>query len=195
MSGWTDEKIIELIRSRLSTERFAHSLNVANSARELAERYGADADKAYTAGLLHDVMKNAAPEEQLGLISSAEIELMPAEKANKKLWHAIAGAAYIKFVMGINDRELLRAVRYHTTGRAEMSTLEKCVYLADFISAERKYNGVDEMRRLCMISMEDAIIYALRFEIPDLVERGQVIHPDSIDLYNEVMINRTRREA
>ena len=77
MSGWTDEKIITLIRSKLSADRFNHSLNVADSAKELALSYGADVDKAYTAGLLHDVMKNASEEEQLGVLSEAGIELMP----------------------------------------------------------------------------------------------------------------------
>lgn len=188
MSGWTDEKIITLIRSKLNTDRFNHSLNVADSAKELALRYGADADKAYTAGLLHDVMKNASPEEQLGVLSEAGIELMPVERENKKLWHAIAGAAYVKFVMGIDDRDIIRAVRYHTTGRAGMSLLERVVYLADYISADRNYNGVEDMRRLCQSDSDEAILYALTFGIPDLVSKGRVIHPDSIDLYNEVII-------
>lgn len=194
MNGWTDEKIIELIGSKLEVRRFQHSLNVAESARYLAEKYGYDADKAFTAGLLHDVMKNSSPEEQLGVITEAGIELLPEERANKKLWHAIAGAAYIKMVMGIDDKDIYRAVRYHTTGRAKMTLLEKIVYLADYISAERTYNGVDDMRRLCDESMDEAILYALEFGIPDLVRRGNVIHPDSVDLYNEVVIRKQRGE-
>ncbi len=190
MNGWTDEKIIELIRSKLELRRFQHSLNVAESAGYLAEKYGYDADKAYTAGLLHDVMKNSSPEEQLGVITEAGIELLPEERANPKLWHAIAGAAYIRTVMGIDDREIYRAVRYHTTGRAKMTLIEKIVYLADYISAERNYNGVEDMRRLCEESMESAILYALEFGIPDLVKKGSVIHPDSVDLYNEVIIQK-----
>ena len=190
MSGWTDEKIITLIRSKLSADRFNHSLNVADSAKELALRYGANADKAYTAGLLHDVMKNASPEEQLGVLSEAGIELMPVERENKKLWHAMAGAAYVKFVMGIDDRDIIRAVRYHTTGRSGMSLLERIVYLADYISADRNYNGVEDMRRLCKSDSDEAILYALTFGIPDLVSKGRVIHPDSIDLYNEVIIKK-----
>ena len=190
MSGWTDEKIITLIRSKLSADRFNHSLNVADSAKELALRYGADVDKAYTAGLLHDVMKNASEEEQLGVLSEAGIELMPVERENKKLWHAIAGAAYVKFVMGIDDRDIIRAVRYHTTGRSGMSLLERIVYLADYISADRNYNGVEDMRRLCKSDSDEAILYALTFGIPDLVSKGRVIHPDSIDLYNEVIIKK-----
>ena len=190
MSGWTDEKIITLIRSKLNADRFNHSLNVADSAKELALSYGADADKAYTAGLLHDVMKNASEEEQLGVLSEAGIELMPIERENKKLWHAIAGAAYVKFVMGIDDRDIIRAVRYHTTGRSGMSLLERIVYLADYISADRNYNGVEDMRRLCKSDSDEAILYALTFGIPDLVSKGRVIHPDSIDHYNEVIIKK-----
>lgn len=190
MSGWTDEKIITLIRSKLTADRFNHSLNVADSAKELALGYGADVDKAYTAGLLHDVMKNASEEEQLGVLSEAGIELMPVERENKKLWHAIAGAAYVKFVMGIDDRDIIRAVRYHTTGRSGMSLLERIVYLADYISADRNYNGVEDMRRLCKSDSDEAILYALTFGIPDLVSKGRVIHPDSIDLYNEVIIKK-----
>ena len=190
MSGWTDEKIITLIRSKLNADRFNHSLNVADSAKELALSYGADVDKAYTAGLLHDVMKNASEEEQLGVLSEAGIELMPVERENKKLWHAIAGAAYVKFVMGIDDRDIIRAVRYHTTGRSGMSLLERIVYLADYISADRNYNGVEDMRRLCKSDSDEAILYALTFGIPDLVSQGRVIHPDSIDLYNEVIIKK-----
>lgn len=190
MNGWTDERIIELIRSKLELRRFQHSLNVAESAKYLAEKYGGDADKAYTAGLLHDVMKNSSPEEQLGVITEAGIELLPEERANKKLWHAIAGAAYIKNVMGIDDKELYKAVRYHTTGRAKMTLLEKIVYLADYISAERNYKDVDVMRKLCDESMDEAVLYALEFGIPDLVRRGSVVHPDSLDLYNESVMKK-----
>lgn len=190
MNGWTDEKIIELIGSKLELRRFQHSLNVAESARYLAEKYDGDADKAYTAGLLHDVMKNSSPEEQLGVITEAGIELLPEERANRKLWHAIAGAAYIKNVMGVDDKEIYKAVRYHTTGRAGMSLLEKIVYLADYISAERNYKDVDVMRKLCDESMDKAVLYALEFGIPDLVRRGSVIHPDSLDLYNEMVIKK-----
>lgn len=190
MNEWTDEKIIELIRSRLKPDRFEHSLNVAESAKELAHLYGGDEEKAYTAGLLHDVMKNAGHIKQLEVMQNAGVKLTKVELANTKLWHAIAGAAFIRDEMGIDDEEIILAVRYHTTGRAGMTLLEKIVYLADFISAERDYNGVEEMRELCKKSMDDAIIYALDFCIPNLVKGRRVVHPDSIDLYNEKIINQ-----
>ena len=190
MNGWTDEKIIELIKSRLTEKRFEHSMNVAESAKELALQYGENPEKAYTAGLLHDVMKNASEQEQLAVIAQAGIELTQVEYANKKLWHSIAGAAYVKTVMGIDDESIISAVRYHTTGRANMTLLEKIIYLADFISAERTYNGVETMRKLCVISLELAIEFALVFSIPDLVKRGLVIHPDSLNLYNEIIMKK-----
>lgn len=190
MNYQTDEQIIELIKSRLTEQRFIHSMNVADSARELAPLYGADPKKAYTAGLLHDVMKNASPDEQLFVMKVAGMELTPVEIANRKLWHAMAGAAYIKHFMFIDDEEIFGAVRYHTTGRAGMTPLETTVYLADYISAERTYQGVEDMRILCRKSADEAIRYALEFGIPDLIKKGQVIHPDSVDLYNEVLIRR-----
>lgn len=84
----------KLLRSKLDDYRYIHSLGVAKSAKELAALYGADEEKAYTAGLLHDVMKNASPDEQLQIMEKADIILSPCEKLNQKLWHAIAGAAF-----------------------------------------------------------------------------------------------------
>ena len=89
-------KYDELLKTKLDDYRYIHSLGVAKSARHLAELYGADPEKAYFAGLLHDVMKNSAPEEQLQIIEKADIMLSPSERLNRKLWHAIAGAAFLK---------------------------------------------------------------------------------------------------
>ena len=89
-NAWTDEKIIKLLRSRLDDYRFNHSLNVADSAKELAEIYGADPKKCYTAGLLHDVMKNASDEEHEELFKMAGITLSRDEKNNRKLWQDIS---------------------------------------------------------------------------------------------------------
>lgn len=187
MNTWTDEKIIELLQLRLNAQRFEHSLNVAESAAGLSKILDCDSKKAYTAGLLHDIMKNSAEEEQLSVLTQNGIVLSKVETANKKLWHAVSGAAYVKGVMGISDSDIVNAVRYHTTGRAGMSSLEKAVYLADFISAERTYNGVEKMRRLCTISCDEAVLFALSFSIPDLILHGSVVHPDSVDLYNETL--------
>lgn len=184
-----------LLREMLDDYRFIHSLGVAESARELARIYGYDEDKAYKAGLLHDIMKNADPEYQLQIMEKGGIILSQAEKNNPKLWHAMAGECYLRDEMGITDKELLSSVRYHTTGKAGMSLLDKIVYIADYISKERNYPDVDTMRRLSKeVSLEEASLYALRFSIRKFESTGGIIHTDSVDYYNELIIDKMRKD-
>ncbi len=184
---WSNEKIIGVLRQRLQEPRFVHSLNVADSARDLAVIYGADAELCYTAGLLHDITKNAPQEEHFALFESGNVILKEAEKANHKLWHAMSGEQFIRQNTDIESEEILNSVRYHTTGRAGMSLTEKVIYIADFVSAERNYPDVDVMRALSARSLEEAMLYSLRYTIPDLIKKGQTIHPDSVSLYNELI--------
>lgn len=177
----------KLLRSKLDDYRYIHSLGVAKSAKELAALYGADEEKAYTAGLLHDVMKNASPDEQLQIMEKADIILSPCEKLNQKLWHAIAGAAFLKTELNITDEEIISAVRWHTTGKAGMTTLEKTVYLADFISEDRTYPDVDEVRRLAYISLERAIVYTQKYCIQKLLSQNMIIDPSGVECYNDLV--------
>lgn len=183
---------ISVVEHKLSPKRFKHSLEVAESAKVLAKKYDADADKANLCGLLHDVMKDAPKDEQLYIIEKSGIILSSSEKANPKLWHAIAGAAYLREELNITDEDIFNAVCYHTTGRAGMSLLEKVIYIADYISADRTYNGAGEMRKLAQTSLEDAMLFALEFSIKKLAETGLVIHTDSVECYNELIINRKK---
>ncbi len=180
-----------LLKERLKETRYLHSLNVAAAAKELALIYGEDPDRAYEAGLLHDITKNTSDEEQLKIIEKGGIILTPVEKNNPKLYHSISGSVYIRDELGETDEEIISAVRYHTTGKAGMTLLEKIIYIADFISAERTFNGVDYMRNLAKISLDDACMFAVDFCIPDLVRRKKVIHPDSLGLYNDLIIKNS----
>ncbi|MCL2486244.1 MAG: bis(5'-nucleosyl)-tetraphosphatase (symmetrical) YqeK, partial [Oscillospiraceae bacterium] len=170
---------------KLSPERFRHSLCVAESAAELADRYGADVEKARIAGVLHDIMKDAGRARQLEEIE----EIDELTRRTPKLLHAPAGAAYIRRKLGITDPDILAAVRYHTTARAGMSPLEKVIYIADFISADRDYPDVYVMRALATVSLGEAMRYALCYTIRDLAERGKLIHPDTVAAFNECMIH------
>ncbi|MBQ2676030.1 MAG: bis(5'-nucleosyl)-tetraphosphatase (symmetrical) YqeK [Clostridia bacterium] len=181
---------IEILRSRLKPYRFEHSLNVADSAADLAEKYGADKDRAYLAGLLHDICKNDTEENQLQMFDEFGIILDSVQKSQPKLWHAISGAAYIKNVLNICDDEIISAIRYHTTAKADMTLLEKILYIADYISADRDYNGVDEMREAAYISIEKAMEVALQFTITDLSERFKPIHKDTLEAYNQICLIR-----
>lgn len=188
MNKLTEQKIKDLLHSRLDDKRYVHSINVAESAVELAEIYGADKEKCRTAGLLHDVTKNAADDEHFELFRLGNVTLSDDEKHNRKLWHAMSGAEYIRHVLKIGDDDIYRAVRYHTTGRAGMTLTEKVIYIADFVSAERNYDDVNVMRALAAQDLDKASLYALRFTIPDLIKKGQTVHKDSLELYNELII-------
>ncbi len=187
------EKLLEDIRSRLSDYRYTHSLNVADSCMYLAEKYGFDKEKAYIAGLAHDVLKELSDKEYADFFRENNMELTYVEKTAPKLWHAMAGAEYLKKEYAYDD-EIITAVRYHTTGRENMGLLEKILFVADFISAERDYNGVEDMRERAEISLEKAMEEGLRFTVYELSEKCLPIHPDTIDCYNETIIKLRQKD-
>ena len=189
---YTDEytDIRKILKGKLDDYRYIHSIGVADSARDLAKIYGADEEKAYLAGLLHDVAKNMSKDEQLQLMEKGGITLSQAEKNNPALWHAMAGECYLRLEMGITDPEILGSVRYHTTGKAWMSLMEKIIYIADYISAERNYPDVEVMRDLSLNhSLEEASLYSLIYTFNKQTKLQGIIHPDSVEYYNELIIS------
>ncbi len=181
------ETYLARLRERLDDYRYRHSLAVADEAKRLALRYGYDdVQAAYLAGLLHDVTKNDSKTQQLQMCERFGIILTDIERGAPKLWHAITGEALLRAEFGIENEDILRAVRYHTTGRAGMTPLERILYLADFTSADRDYPDVGEMRRLVDLDARQALRYALSYTICDLVGRHLPVHPDTVAAYNEV---------
>lgn len=181
----------EMVRPFLSERRFHHSECVAEMAKHLAKRYGADPDQAWTAGMLHDILKEQPKEEQLKMLDEFGIILTDEERSAPKLWHAILGAAYLERQAGISDREILDAVRYHTTARANMSILEKVLFVADFISEDRKFDGVKELREAAEESLEKAVQLGCAMTVQDLAENHLAIHPDTIAAYNWSVLHAT----
>ncbi|MEE0946273.1 MAG: bis(5'-nucleosyl)-tetraphosphatase (symmetrical) YqeK [Acutalibacteraceae bacterium] len=179
---------ISILKEKLDDYRFTHSLCVADRAVELAKKYGANEEKAYVAGLLHDITKNLSDEEQLQFFESSAIMLSDIEKVSSKVWHSISGAAYIKNKLLIDDEEIVSAVRYHTTGKRDMTLLQKIVYIADFTSADRKYPDVDVVRGLADKNLDESIVYALRHTIVTLANKNKPIHPDTISAYNDLLL-------
>lgn len=182
-----------IISEKLDEYRLNHSECVSECAASLAERYGADIHKARIAGLLHDVMKNAAAVEHLTELEKAGVTLLPVEMVNAKVWHQISGAAFLKNEGIITDEEILGAVRWHTTGRAGMTLLEKVVYVADFISADRDYPDVGVVRSLADKSLDEAIIYTARYTINKLATANMPIHPATLDCYNDMILKKGQR--
>lgn len=173
-----------IIKERLSDYRFYHSLCVSESAVILAQRFGADVHKAEVAGILHDITKESTPSAQLEIIDKAKMNITDFEKSQVKFYHQISGAAFAKAELGIDDDEILNAIRYHTTGRANMSLLEQVVYLADFISADRNYKDVDIMRAELEKGKRNGLIYATSFTIKSVVDKGNLLHIDTLNAYN-----------
>lgn len=190
----TDAQYTEILKKRLTEKRFIHSLNVADSAKELARNYGFDENIAYTAGLIHDVCKDTTLNTQLAYMLEKKSQLTDLEINTPKLYHAMCGALFIKYEFGIENQDIINAVRYHTTGRKGMSLLEKIVFIADFISAERDYDGVEIMREKAKRSLDGAIVEGLSFTIKDLIDNGRVVHPDTLDAYNDAVFNMMKQE-
>lgn len=184
-----NEQYKEILQNRLTEKRYIHSLNVADSAKELALIYGCDPEKAYTVGLVHDCCKDEPAGLQLSYILENKVELTEYEINAAKLYHAISGRIFAEKEFGITDEDMLNAIRFHTTGRKGMSLLEKVVFIADFISAERDYNGVDIMREKAKRSLDEAIVEGLGFTIKDLITRNLVIHPDTVLAFDDAMLN------
>lgn len=182
------EKYKELLMHRLNQKRYYHSLCVADEAKRLALKYGSDPERAYLAGLLHDITKNSNKEEHFEIFNNYNISLSDIELKAEKLWHAISGAAYVKNKLKISDEEIVDAIRYHTTAKSGMTLLQIILYLADFTSADRDYEDVEVIRKLTDKSLESGLKYALSYSIKDLIDQSKAVHPDTVDAYNEVVM-------
>lgn len=178
-----DEKK-KYLKENLSQKRYQHSLNVASECRKLAEKYGEDPDKAYFAGLLHDVCKELSGEKQKALVLESGFAVCREELETRSLWHAIAGAYFVKNVFGVEDIDIINSIRFHTVGRAGMTRLEEIVYLADLISADRTYKDVDKMRKFVYNDLNEAMLEAFRFSIKSVIKKEGMIPLCTVEGYN-----------
>ncbi len=179
----TDEKK-KYLKEHLSQKRYQHSLNVAAECRKLAEKYGEDPDKAYFAGLLHDVCKELPAEEQKRLVLESGFAVCREEIETRSLWHAVAGAYFVKNVFGVEDIDIINSIRFHTVGRAGMTRLEEIVYLGDLVSADRSYKDVDKMRKAVYSDLNGAMLEAFNFSIKNVVKKGGLLPVCTVEGYN-----------
>lgn len=182
------------VKTHLTEKRFYHSQCVAEEAARLAQRYGANVEKARLAGILHDIMKDTPPEEQLKILTDSGIILTNTQRRNRKLWHALCGAAYIRQRLGVTDPEIIAAVECHTSGKGNMTLLEKVLFVADYISADREYPGVEDMRQAANRSLEEAMVEGIRFTVDELMGQGMPVAAESIDAYNDAIFTLEKKE-
>ncbi len=177
-------EIKKYLKEHLSQKRYVHSLNVAEECRKLAIKYGEEPDKAYFAGMLHDICKELRDDEQKKLVLESNFTVCREELETRSLWHAIAGAYFIKTEFGIEDIDILNSVRFHTVGRAGMTRLEEIVYLGDLISADRDYKDVDRMRKISYTSLNGAMLEAFAFSMKSVVKKGGLVPICTAEGYN-----------
>ena len=184
-----------VLKERLTPQRFAHSLDVLERAGELAHIHRADPQQAGLAGLIHDIEKNTPIKILLQTLEKSDILLSSVDLASPPIWHAPCGFLYARDALGIRDEDVLNAIRYHTTGRAGMSKLEKVVYLADLTAADRDFSDVKKVRKLSEQDLDEAIFYSLQYLLGDLVEKGMPLQPDSLACYNEIALKKAGRPS
>ena len=166
--------------SYLKHRRIPHVLGTEQEAIRLAERYGADVEKARVAALLHDCTKKLDMPAQLALCGQYGIALDELEQKALKLLHSKTGAAIARDVFGVDD-EIYSAIWYHTTGHADMTTLEKIIYLADYIEPSRDFPGVDTLRKVCYEDLDKGLLLGLDMTIEEMTAMGNPVHRATVE--------------
>ncbi len=173
-------KIKKDLKEKLSKNRYEHSLRVADYCKRLAVIYKVDENRAYLSGLVHDCAKNLEEFYMLNKKLNSDIIFDTEERDNENLRHAPIGAVVCKDLYGIFDEEILSAVRYHTIAKENMTLLEKILFISDKIEPDRKYDTVDELRRLADFDIDRAIVKFLNDSFEYLEKKSQKVHHLSV---------------
>ena len=176
------EKVYEEVKNKLSEKRFKHSEGVVKRAIEYAKIYGVDINTVKTVAIAHDIAKELTKEEKDKYIEKYKIILNDIEKINSSLVHAKIGAAICKNEFGFTE-DMVNAISYHTTGRKNMSLLEKIIYLADATEENRNYCS-DKYVKIIKNNIDQGIVEVCKWVINKLLEDNVVIHLDTIECYN-----------
>ena len=196
--GLSRKEILRKLKELLDKERLNHSLGVAELAVKLAERYGYDPAKAELAGLVHDCAKCMSPAMLMKKIRDYGIELDEVEREYPPLWHAPVSAHLAKREFGVEDEEILRAIRLHTTGDAEMTLLDKIIYVADYADPTRDYPESEEIREMALKDLDLAWLHTAKRKLIYVIKKEKVlIHPRTVATHNSavkaVMGNQTMK--
>lgn len=164
------KEIEKYVKSHLSDKRWNHTVNVVSEAEKLCQMYGGDMEKCVTAAIFHDVVKELPNEELNALVRKFGFDEKYIDSPN--LSHGKIAAALLKHEWGIDDEDIINAVSYHTTGRADMSKTEKIVFIADAIEPTRVYNGVEAIRKATYEDLDRGCLKSLTDTVEHLKEKG-----------------------
>ena len=189
----TENEMLTKLKATQHERRFNHTLGVVSEAERLAPMFGVDVRKAKLTALLHDCAKNldeSTGENFFVLCQKYGVKLDECAKSESALVHAFLGAAVAYKEYGIEDNEILEAIYYHTTARANMTPLEKLIYIADMTEPGRTIEQAKEIRRLVEENIDEALIYAIGCSIKHVIKKGTLIHPDSVHALNYLIEHR-----
>lgn len=188
--SFTDDKFLEEIdsylKSTLSPYRYSHSLSTARTCRQLALRFGYDEKLAFLIGLVHDVAREYSDSDLIAWSYKDGMPVGPLYKASPMLLHGRAGAMVLKEKFGIEDHEILDAVRSHTTGTAGMSPLAKILFVADYIEPERKHITPGFLKSLEGKDLDSMVYAVLMGTLNHLASMGKSVAPEALDLKQEL---------
>lgn len=188
LKGLSADELRPIALSFLKPKRMPHVLGTEQEAVRLARQYGADESKARIAALLHDCTKKLALDEQLTLCAHYGIVPDELERRTLKLLHAKTGAAVARDLFGVDD-EVYNAIYWHTTGRANMTVLEKVIYMADYVEPSREFDGVDALRDAVHADLDSGLLMGLRDSIEEMTGRGSPVHHRTVEA-KEYLENR-----
>lgn len=177
------KELIAKVKEQVSEKRFKHILGVEQAALELARANDYELEKASVAALVHDYAKERSEAEFKALIVQTGLE-QDLLNWNNFIWHGVVGAEIIKKELKITDEEILNAVRRHTVGAKEMTTLDQIVYVADYIEPGRDFPGVDQARQLAAESLRAAVEFETKHTLLYLMNNNKTIYPAAILTYN-----------
>lgn len=179
-----DREILKDLKGKLSDKRYQHSLGVMYTASSMAMAFGMDVHQALMAGMLHDCAKYLKDKEKFAACKKYHIEVTSLEKENPELLHAKIGAAFAEHIYGVNDPEIISAIRWHTTGRPDMTPLEEIIFIADYIEPNRKeLPHMDEIRRLAFCDRTECIIMIIGNTLTYLEGKKSLIDDSSRSTY------------
>lgn len=185
MENLINSDILKEIESRVGANRYAHILRVVKYADKLAKVYHIDSKKAKIAALLHDCAKCKKHSDIILLANQVGFEISSELMQVPQVIHAHLGAYIAKEVYGIEDEEILMAIKYHTTGRKGMTDLEKIIYLADYLEEGRVFPEVEFLREKSLIDLDETLFLAVENSIKFLLEKKKKIAFETISLWNE----------
>ena len=178
----------EIVKSKMSSKRFTHTLGVVEMAVKLADIYKADVEKCKLAALLHDICKEMDMEYIKNICKNNFMnELSEEDLENNEILHGFAGAYYVKNELGINDKEILSAIKYHTVGAENMTSVEKIVYIADAIEYGRNYPSVVKIREETFKNLDRGILMEIEHKEKYLESIGKKSHPNTDELKKELL--------